>query len=495
MKFPHTYVIIAFLLLISVICTWIVPSATPISWEVFTSFSIGFAKTANIIVFLLIIGGAFWIYNTSKALDWGIIKFLNSASKLERWRIFKWLGTDNVIMVCIIVLFSAFGALFGMSEETIAFVPLMVTLSLAMGYDKLTGVCLCFLSAGLGFAGCILNPFTLGIAQGIVGLKLFSGMEYRILIWLLFTIIGAIFILRHAKKVKKKRIADNDLSKEGSDASLASLESMEASSPISEKGCWLSFGLISVSLILFSIFQSLHSIDWTPIILSLVFIPISYFLIRKGRERYMMFLFGFTIACLIVGVIQYEWSLQQIAALFLAFAILSGISLGYNGSKVATEFLAGAKDMLSAALVVGLASGIIVVLEEGGVIRQLLISLQGSAGQSSQLGALGLMYTVQTLFNALITSGSAKAAMLMPIFGQISELVNLPLQATVTAFHIGDGFTNLLTPTSGVLIAVLGVAKIEFAQWVRFVWKFILLMCIIGFLVLLPTIYFNLPGF
>lgn len=495
MKFPHTYVIISFLLLLAVISTWIVPSATPISWEVFTSFSVGFAKTANIIVFLLIIGGAFWIYNSSKALDWGIIRFLNNASKLERWRLFKWLGSDNVIMVCIIVLFSSFGALFGMSEETIAFVPLMVALSLAMGYDKLTGISLCFLSAGLGFAGCILNPFTLGIAQSIVGLKLFSGLEYRLFIWLLFTIIGTVFILRHAKRIKNKKTKSIIKSNEDSDSSLASLNSIEPSNQISKKGCWLSYLLISTALILFSVFLSLNSIGWTPIILSLVFISIGYLLIKKGQEQYMMFLFGFTIACLIVGVIQYEWSLQQIAALFLAFAIMSGVCLGYGGSKIATEFLAGAKDMLSAALVVGLASGIIVVLEDGGVIRQLLASLQGSAGQTSQLGALGLMYSVQTLFNALITSGSAKAALLMPIFGQISDLVGLPLQATVTAFHIGDGFTNLLTPTSGVLIAVLGVAKVEFAVWVRFIWKFILLMCIIGFLVLLPTIYFQLPGF
>ncbi|MDR1005665.1 MAG: AbgT family transporter [Bacteroidales bacterium] len=487
-KFPHTYVIIAFLLLLATISTWIVPNATPVSWQIFTSFGIGFTKTANIIVFLLIIGGAFWIYNSSKALDWGIVKFLGSASKLERHRVFRWLGANNIIMACIIILFSAFGALFGMSEETIAFVPIMVTLSLAMGYDKLTGVSLCFLAAGLGFAGCILNPFTLGIAQEIVGLPLFSGIEYRILIWLLFTFIGMVFILRHAKQAKKL----NQIKPQSSESSFDQNQTNENHSV---KGSWLSYGLVCAALILFSIFQSLDSVAITPIILSVVFISAGAYLISKGRNQYMMFLFGFTIACLIVGVIQYEWSLQQIAALFLAFAVISGISLGYGGSKIAKEFLEGAKDMLSAALVVGLASGIIVVLENGGVIAEMLVALQANSGGNSEVGTLGLMYGVQTLLNALITSGSAKAALLMPIFGQVSDLVGLSLQTTVTAFHIGDGFTNLLTPTSGVLIAVLGVAKIDFVDWVRYIWKFILLMCIIGFLVLLPTLYFNLPGF
>ncbi|MDR1847479.1 MAG: YfcC family protein [Bacteroidales bacterium] len=487
-KFPHTYVIIAFLLILATISTWIVPSATPMSWEIFTSVAYGFARTANIIVFLLIIGGAFWIYNSSQALDAAIVKFLHSAGKLERWSFFRWVGVNNVMMLCIIVLFSAFGALFGMSEETIAFVPLMVSLSLAMGYDKFTGISLCFLSAGLGFAGCVLNPFTLGIAQSIVGLPLFSGIEYRLIVWLLITFCGAFFILRHAKKVF-------DPSKVSIHSTVPSQDSSNASQQPSKKPLWLSFSLIGISLILFSVFQSLVKIDWTLILLTAFFISAGCYLIKKGRNAYLVFIFFFTIVSLIVGVIQYEWSLQQIAALFLAFALVSGISLGYTASKVATEFINGAKDMLSAALVVALASGIIIILEDSGVIRSMLAALQQNASGNSQLGALGLMYSVQTLLNALITSGSAKAALLMPIFKEISAIVHLPLQVAVTAFHIGDGFTNLLTPTSGVLIAVLGVAKVEFAAWFRFIWRFILVMCILGFLVLLPAIYFHFPGF
>jgi uncharacterized ion transporter superfamily protein YfcC len=492
-KFPHTYVIIAFLLIIAIISTWIIPSAKPLSWEIFSSFSFGFSRTANIISFLLIIGGAFWIYNSSKAIDIGIIKFLNTSSKLEHYRLFKFLGTNNIIMVCIIILFSSFGALFGMSEETIAFVPLFVTLSLKMGYDKLTGISLCFLAAGLGFAGCILNPFTLGIAQDIVGLKMFSGIEYRVWIWILFTFIGIVFILRHTKKVKTNTLKKNNELKIESDNTLNSTHDLPLNN---KKGCYLSYVLVSVSLILFTIFQSFNGLCLSLLMITAIFLSIGYTLIKKrGQSQYMLFIFAFTIGTLIVGVIQFEWSLYQIAALFLAFAIISGITMGYNPSKIAVEFLAGAKDMLSAALVVGLASGIIVILEDSNVITALLSGIERQASHTSQLGALGLIYSVQTLLNALITSGSAKAALLMPIFGQISQIVGLSLQTTVTAFHIGDGFTNLLTPTSGVLIAVLGVAKVEFVEWFRFIWKFILLMCIIGFLVLLPTLYFSINGF
>ncbi|MDD3724019.1 MAG: AbgT family transporter, partial [Bacteroidales bacterium] len=144
---------------------------------------------------------------------------------------------------------------------------------------------------------------------------------------------------------------------------------------------------------------------------------------------------------------------------------------------------------------VGLASGIIVVLEDGKIIDTFLNSVSNSINSSGELGALSLMYGFQSILNAIITSGTAKAAMLMPMFREVATIAGISLQSAVTAFHIGDGFTNLITPTSGVLIGVLGIARIPYAKWFKWAWKFILFMVVLGWLLLIPTLYFQLPGF
>lgn len=135
---------------------------------------------ADIIVFILIIGGAFWIVNDSKAFDIGTVSFLGRARKMENNRFLRKIGVENFLLTSIMLLFSIFGAVFGMSEETIAFCLVLVPMAISMGYDSITGVCMVFVAAGLGFAGAILNPFTIGIAQGLAGIPLFSGIEYRI---------------------------------------------------------------------------------------------------------------------------------------------------------------------------------------------------------------------------------------------------------------------------------------------------------------------------
>lgn len=191
----------------------------------------------------------------------------------------------------------------------------------------------------------------------------------------------------------------------------------------------------------------------------------------------------------------FEWDFVQIAALFFTMAIVTGMAMGKDASDISKLFIAGAKDMLSAALVVGLASGIIVILEDGKIIDTFLNSVATSINGSGPVGALSLMYGFQSILNAIITSGTAKAAMLMPMFREIAIMTDIPLQSAVTAFHIGDGFTNLITPTSGVLIAVLGLAKIPYAKWVKWSWKFILAMVILGWILLLPTVLIPLPGF
>ena len=143
------------------------------------------------LVFILIIGGAFWIVNDSKAFDIGTVSFLRKARKMENNPILRKIGIDNFLLTAIMLLFSIFGAVFGMSEETIAFCLVLVPMAISMGYDSITGVCMVFIAAGLGFAGAILNPFTIGIAQGLAGIPLFSGIEYRIVCWCIINVVAS----------------------------------------------------------------------------------------------------------------------------------------------------------------------------------------------------------------------------------------------------------------------------------------------------------------
>ena len=181
--------------------------------------------------------------------------------------------------------------------------------------------------------------------------------------------------------------------------------------------------------------------------------------------------------------------------MFLALGLASGISAGYESDALVKEFLSGAKDIFSAALIIGLASGIIVILRNGNVIDPMLASMQAALDGSGRAGALGGMYGIQTFINIFIPSASAKAAVTMPIMAPFSDMIGVSRQATVLAFQFGDGFTNMITPTSGVLIAVLGIARIPYSKWFRWILPFILILILVGFLLLLPTIYMNLNGF
>src|SRR5574344_1006650 len=529
-KVPHTYVIIFALIVLAAICTWFVPagefdrqlartqngkiieqtiggsyhrvSQQPQTWQVMGAFFKGFQKVPAIIVFLLILGGAFWILNESKAIDMGVQSFLATSNRLERFRFFKWIGVNNLIIALIMIMFSAFGAIFGMSEETIAFVAIFVPLAISMGYDSITGVCMCFLAAGLGFAGCILNPFTLGIAQDIAGIKMFSRIEYRIVLWVVITTIGIAYVLWYANRVKKNPrssiMYEQDNYWRENQSNTQSIQAIKAN-----RGTWLSYLLCTATMLGFTIYVGLSYQEFNGglntyillLCLTILFAFLGYKSVRKSIQVFCLLILVTTIVFLIIGVMVFSWEFMQIAALFFSMAIVCGIALGKDASEISKLFIAGAKDMLSAAMVVGLASGIIIILEDGKIIDTFLNAVASSINGSGKVGALTLMYGFQSLLNAIITSGTAKAAMLMPMFREIANMVGLPLQSAVTAFHIGDGFTNLITPTSGVLIGVLGLARIPYAKWFRWAWKFILFLVILGWALLLPTVLMPLPGF
>ncbi len=470
-RIPHTFTIVFALIVFAAVLTWVVPAGefvretidvngssrevvvnnsfhyterAPQTWQIFSALFNGFVDKADIIIFILMVGGAFWILNNSHAIDVGVMAFLRWVKRLSRYRIIKKLGVENIIITLVMLLFSLFGAVFGMSEETIAFVVVFIPLAIQMGYDSIVGVCMCYVAAHVGFAGAMLNPFTIGIAQGIADLPLFSGLEYRLFCWVVLTIVGIAFVLWYARRVKAR----------------------PESSPVYKLDDYWRSRMESSE-------ESRLSV----------------------RQILILVLFFVTIVALVVGVLKFGWYIEEISALFLAMGILAGIIDRQGADDIAKLFLAGCKDILSAALVVGLASGIIFILKDGCVIDTILYGLTRSLAQVGDVVSLGAMYVFQTLLNVVMPSGSAKAALTMPIMAQFADLIDVSRQTTVLAFQFGDGFTNMLTPTSGVLIGVLGMARIPYGTWLKWVWKFIVALIVLGFILMLPTLWLDLPGF
>lgn len=433
-KVPGTYTIIFAMILLSALLTWFVPGGEYVKGEegtlsyrdvesvpqffgVFTALYHGFVKQSGIIIFILIVGGSFWLLNSTGAISVGIGRFIRSVGRYHK-----------VVLVAITLLFSLAGAIFGMSEETIPFVGIVVPLVVSMGYDAFLGMLIVYVAANVGFSSAFLNPFTVGIAQEMAELPLFSGMEYRLICWALLTLLLILFVLFYAKSIYK------------APQTAAEQQPFAAPQPMS-----------------------------------------------AAQKIILLILFA-TIVLLVVGVTLWGWYMAEISGLFLAMGIVSGIVAGYDSGRISSEMIAGAKDILSSALVVGLASGIIVILQEGRIIDSILNSLQAALNNAGGEWSLSAMYGIQALINTIIPSATAKAAITIPIMAPFSDMVGVSRQAMVLAFQFGDGFTNMITPTSGVLIASLSMARITYSEWVRKIWRPVLALMVIGLLLLLGTL-------
>ena len=433
-KVPGTYTIIFAMILLSALLTWFLPGGEYVKGEegtlsyrdvesvpqlfgVFTALYHGFVKQSGIIIFILIVGGSFWLLNSTGAISVGIGRFIRSVGRYHK-----------VVLVAITLLFSLAGAIFGMSEETIPFVGIVVPLVVSMGYDAFLGMLIVYVAANVGFSSAFLNPFTVGIAQEMAELPLFSGMEYRLFCWAILTLLLILFVLFYAKSVYK------------APQTAAEQQPFAAPQPMS-----------------------------------------------AAQKIILLILFA-TIVLLVVGVTLWGWYMAEISGLFLAMGIVSGIVAGYDSGRISSEMIAGAKDILSSALVVGLASGIIVILQEGRIIDSILNSLQAALNNAGGEWSLSAMYGIQALINTIIPSATAKAAITIPIMAPFSDMVGVSRQAMVLAFQFGDGFTNMITPTSGVLIASLSMARITYSEWVRKIWRPVLALMVIGLLLLLGTL-------
>lgn len=395
----------------------------------------GMVGASHIIAFVLLVGGAFSILTATGALDAALGSVLRYAGKNP--------GAKHLIIPFLMVIFSLAGCTFGMSEENLVFILITIPLARSMGYDNIIGVAIPFLGSAAGFAGASINPFTVGIAQGIAELPIGSGAGYRWFVWAVFTAIAIIFVMRYARRLDKRP-----------QATVLPVTDFE----LDEK-------------------QTTESIPFTI-----------------GRKL-ILILFAVAIGLLMYGANQWGWYIDEIAALFIALGLASAIVGRLKVGTAVNSFTEGAKDMLPAALIIGISRSVLVVAEDGMIIDTVLHAMSNAVADFPQAVSVQMMFLVQGLINIFIPSGSGQAAITMPIMTPLADLLGISRQSAVLAFQFGDGLLNLIIPTSGVTMGILSVAKIPYHIWLKWIWKLILIFTLFSAILLAVPEYIDVwPG-
>ncbi len=377
----------------------------------------GIEDAGAIVAFILVVGGAFKIMERTGAFQAAIRRTMIAMRGNEAW-----------LIPGSMLIFSVGGAVFGMSEEVIPFVILFVPLARALGYSNLIGVAIPLVGAALGFAGAMINPFTVGVAQAIAGLPPLSGWPFRTTIWVLLTAFGIGLVLREGRR---HRITP---------------EEPQGGGEAGAEG-HMSLGQVLVLVAL-----------------------------------------GLGIVVIIWGVGVHEWYVSEIGAIFFAVGIASGLICRVAPSEMSRAFLEGGRELLSAGLVVGLAKGIVLVAHETRILDPILHGMAQTLSNLPGVVSLNLMFVFQSVLNFLVPSGSGQAALTMPIMAPLAELSGLTRQMSVLAFQFGDGFSNLIVPTSAVLMGSLEAGKVPYEKWLGFAWRLQLWLFLFGVVALTTAV-------
>ena len=377
----------------------------------------------GIIAFILVVGGSFGIVLRTGAVESGIMRVISMTN-----------GKEIFLVPILTVLFSLGGVVFGMGEEAIPFVMILVPMFIAMGYDAVVGIMCSYVATQIGFGTSWQNPFGLAVAQGIAGIPVMSGAWFRIPLWIIFTALTCVFTMRYAAKVKKNP-----------KLSVAYESDQEYREDFEKNGkadIPFTFGH---KLVLLTI---LICMIWT-----------------------------------IWGVVTQGYYIPEIASQFFVMGLVSGIIgliFHLNGMQIndiPRAFDHGAADLLGAAMCVGMAQGIIIILggtsaTDGTVLNTILYTISNGMKNFPPVISAWLMYVFQSVFNFFVVSGSGQAALTMPIMAPLADLVGVERQVAVLAYQLGDAFTNFIVPTSGCLLGALAAAKLEWGQWAKFQIKF-----------------------
>lgn len=397
--------------------------STPVGLlEMFSSIHAGMIEGASIILFVFLFGGALGIMQATGALD-SFIKFVAIR-----------FGTKEKLLIPLMVLiFASLGTLIGSAEDALVYIAIIVPMTIALGFDALTGFAIVILGTlATGFISGITNPFNVGVAQSIAELPMYSGMGLRIALLAVFYVVTVLYIYFHAMKVKRNP----------------------------ELGEYGKFRR-----------EEHGQLDK------------NFRMSKRHSAALIILLVNFIL--LVYGVIKLGWYISEIGGLFLLSGIIMGLIGGLTPSKMANGFISGAGDMVSGALIIGVAQTILVIITSGGLLDTILYYAAGLVEQlPPAINAIG-MFIVQLFLNFIVPSGSGQAALTMPIMAPLADLMGVTRQTAVLAFQLGDGISNMIFPTSGVLLAGLAVAGISFTKWVKWVFPYLLIQVAVAIIFLI----------
>ena len=449
-RVPSSYVLLFYIIIALSIATYFIPAGiyertidvntgvnyvipntytevekTPVTiFEFFKAIPQGLFESSNIIIFVLIIGGCFGVIQATGLTD----AFLGSLiQKHEKY--------EKTLIIAIMTIFSLAGGVLGTAEEALPFYPIIISLALSMGYDKITGVAILLLGTGSGFAAGFLNPFTTGIAQNLSELPIYSGIVLRLIAHVIFLLTAIIYVLRYIKKIKKEHGQDLREKDEFEDVNIP-----------------------------------------------------AYLNIRQKRVIVIVIV---SFIFLLVGIINYNFQILEIVTVFFAMAIISGLIGGLKPGRISSEFVKGASNLAYGALIIGVAKGITVIMNYGQIIDTIIHFLSQQIEGFSPVESVIGIFVIQTIISIFISSGSGQAAATIPIMKTVVDMAGVTRQSGVLAFQFGDGITNLIAPTSGYVIAALALADIEWRDWVKWFSPLYVIWLIEGIAVLMIAALIN----
>jgi uncharacterized ion transporter superfamily protein YfcC len=457
-KVPHTLVLLFGMVVLAQILTYLLPSGAfdrvenavgrlqvvpgsfhltpdvePLSpVAMLTAIPKGFSAAEEIIFFVFIIGGAFQVLRATGAVDAALGALLRRLGNRPFW-----------LVAGGILVFALGSSTIGMAEEYLPFVPVLVALALALGYDTVTAVGIMAVGYGIGYGTALMNPFTVLIAQDVAGVQPTSGLWFRLVLLGVFLPLGVHHVWTYAKRVGRDPASSLVADVDGGGVAREDRSGRDANSN-----------------------------------------PGADHPRMTSTHRWSLLAVIAALGVLIWGLTFWHWYLIEMGALFVALAIALAIIARMSPDRTAKEFGIGAADLTTTALMIGVARGIQVVLDEGGVVDTIVhgisLPLQQLPGAISAVG----MFFVQSLANLFIPSGSGQAYVTMPIMAPLADLVGVTRQVSVLAYQFGDGFTNILVPTNAVIVGILAMAAIPFDRWVRFIFPFMVKIWVVGSLAL-----------
>ena len=376
------------------------------------------ANAIDVALFVLIIGGFIGVVTATGAIDAGIRRAMLRLKGREMW-----------IIPILMALFALGGTTYGMAEETLAFYGLLIPVMIAAGYDALVAVAVILLGAGIGVLGSTINAFSTVIASDAAGISFADGLWLRLVILALTWAAAVAWVMRYAARVKAdpSRSLVHDL-KAANEAHFGAGVSDDA-------------------------FTGLHQI--------------------------VLILFAATFAVMIWGVSVGGWWMAQMSGLFLFAAIVIGIVGRLGEPRFVEAFLAGARDLLGVALIIGLARGIVVVMDAGQITDTILHSAEVTVADLPGTGFISMIYVVELGLSFFVPSTSGLAVLSMPILAPVADFAQVPRSLVVTAFATASGWVNLITPTSAVVMGGLAIGRVPYQRWLRFVWPLLLVLTVI----------------